>query len=522
MLVVSGPARKRAARHSRDISSGATAIHPFLHPNAEIVEGPGGPRLAGTALTRAIAARAGVLAGLGVGRGDRVALAHGRGASFLVDLFAVWQRGANALGLSPGMAPAEKVNVAATLRPAAWIGEAPPSGPLSLAPQGLGELASAGPEGSMPDEGATLDEVALDEVALVLATSGTTAQPKGVVLTHRALAARLALNVAHIGAGDLARGLVILPLHFGHGLIGNALSVLAAGGRLVVWPDAGPRGLSRLGETVAAEGITFLSSVPAHWQVVLKTSAPPPAGILRRVHVGSAPLASTLWESIVAWCGTRRVVNMYGITECANWIAGASAENEDLGDGLVGRAWGGRLAVRDETGRLRASGRGEVAVASPSLMQGYLDQPEATAAALRGGWFMTGDLGEIDGDGRLRLVGRLKHEINRAGVKIPAEEIDLLLERHPDVAEACAFGLPDPLFGETVAAAVVGRGAQLDAAALRRWCADRIRADAVPSRLYVLEQLPRTDRGKLNRDRVREACLAAAAAPAPDAGPSGR
>lgn len=461
------------------------------------------------------------LAAAGVQAGDRVALAHGRGASFLVDLFAVWRQRAIALGLSPAMAPEEKANVAATLRPAAWIGEAPPAGPLAIDPQGLQDCAAS--DAAVPGTGsASGDSPSLDDVALVLATSGTTAQPKGVALTHRALAARLALNVAHIGAPDLARGLVILPLHFGHGLIGNALSVLAAGGRLVVWPDAGPRGLARLGEVVAAERITFLSSVPAHWQVVLKTSPPPPPGVLRRIHVGSAPLARELWEAIIAWCGTRRVVNMYGITECANWIAGASAEEDAPEDGLVGRAWGGRLALRDEAGRLQASGRGEVAVGSPALMQRYLDQPEATAAALQGGWFMTGDLGEIDAEGRLRIVGRLKHEINRAGVKIPAEEVDLLLERHPDVAEACAFALPDPLFGETVAAAVVGRGGSPDPAALRRWCAERIRADAVPTRLYVLEELPRTDRGKLNRDRVRQACLARAGDKAAGGGAPGR
>lgn len=452
----------------------------------------------------AIAARAAELAALGVGEGQRVALAHGRGASFLVDLFAIWRCGGIALGLSPAMAAEEKRNVAATLAPQAWIGDAAPDGPLAVAPRSLAELAGSRPPAEPPAA-----VTPLDAAGLILATSGTTAQPKGVVLSHRALAARVALNLAAIGTADLRCGLVILPLHFGHGLIGNALSVLAAGGRLVVWPDAGPRGLARLGETIGQEGITFLSSVPAHWQLVLKSAAKPPPGCLRRVHVGSAPLSAALWRSIVDWAGTRRVVNMYGITECANWIAGASAEEQEPEDGLVGRAWGGRLAVRDASGRLLAKGRGEVAVGSPSLMQGYLNQSEATDAALVGGWFLTGDVGEIDAAGSLRVVGRLKHEINRAGVKIPAEEIDLLLERHPEVAEACAFALPDPLFGEVVAAAVVGREGGLDSRKLRRWCEERIRADAVPTRLFMLERLPRNERGKLNRDRVRDACLAA-------------
>jgi acyl-CoA synthetase (AMP-forming)/AMP-acid ligase II len=113
----------------------------------------------------------------------------------------------------------------------------------------------------------------------------------------------------------------------------------------------------------------------------------------------------------------------------------------------------------------------------------------------------------------LRLVGRTKHEINRGGIKIPAEEVDALLERHPDVVEACAFALPDALSGETVAAAIVLEiTAQADRDAIRSWCETMIRRDAVPSKLFVLPVLPRTDRGKLNRDVVRQACLDAESA----------
>lgn len=147
-------------------------------------------------------------------------------------------------------------------------------------------------------------------------------------------------------------------------------------------------------------------------------------------------------------------------------------------------------------------------VATPALMQGYFEQPELTARAIAGGWFATGDIGEIDGDGRIRIVGRLKHEINRAGVKIPAEEIDLLLERHPQVREACAFALADAVLGELVAVAVVAADQNaIDRDAIKDWCAQHIRREAVPARIFVLDELPRTDRGKLNRDRVRAACL---------------
>jgi len=480
---------------------GDCVIEALLAPGAALSDGPGGVTLGRDALLAALRQRARSLAEAGAGRGRRVALQHGRGAGFLIDLLALWQLGAVAVCLSPSLTPGERERVAATLAPVLWVADKGPGGLPLLPPADPAGLAGADdPGGALP----TLD---LDSVAAILATSGTTATPKGVVHTHRSLRARLALNVAAIGPADLAVGLTLLPMHFGHGLIGNSLTVLAGGGRLVAWPEPGLDGYARLGATIAAEGITFMSSVPALWQVVLRTAKPPRPGILRRVHVGSAPLGAGLWQQIIDWSGTARVVNMYGITETANWIGGHSAEESPPEDGLVGRPWGGALALRDAVGRLTREGRGEVLAATPALMQGYLDQPALTAAVLEGGWFATGDIGEFDAAGRLRLVGRLKHEINRAGIKVPAEEIDLLLERHPQVAEACAFGLPDPVFGEVVAAAFVARDAALDPAELKRWCEGRIRREALPARLFRLDSLPRNERGKLVRAAVRARCL---------------
>ena len=438
-------------------------------------------------------ARAGALAEAGVAPAQPIALAGGN-AQVLVDLFALWQLGATALLLPDSLTAPERAQVQATLAPAGWIGAAPATG-RALA----GGVTGRGSTAALPD----LD---LDRPALILATSGTTAAPKAVVLTHRALLARIALNLEAIPAAALQRTLAPLPLHFGHGLIGNSLTALAAGATLVAWPAPGLGGLARLGPTIERLGITFLSSVPALWQVALKASPPPPPGLLRRVHVGSAPLPLSLWERIAAWAGTRQVWNVYGITEAANWIAGAALA-EDAGEGCVGRPWGGRLALRDESGRLQSQGSGEVMVSSPALMQGYLGQEQESRQALAGGWLATGDLGRIGPDGRLVLVGRLKHEINRAGIKVPAEEIDLLLARHPAVEEACAFALPDPVLGEAVAVAVVARSPGVETAALIAWCTERIRREAVPARIFLLDALPRNERGKVQRALVRQRCL---------------
>ena len=155
-----------------------------------------------------------------------------------------------------------------------------------------------------------------------------------------------------------------------------------------------------------------------------------------------------------------------------------------------------------------SSGEGELLLRPPALMNGYFRRPDLTAAVMRDGWFSTGDIGRIDHEGFIRLTGRLKHEINRGGMKVSPEEIDLLLERHDGVLEACAFGLPDEIAGEVVAVAVkLDDQGELSAEDLRRWCIERIRRECVPERWFIVDQIPKTDRGKINRDTVRETCL---------------
>jgi acyl-coenzyme A synthetase/AMP-(fatty) acid ligase len=350
-----------------------------------------------------------------------------------------------------------------------------------------------------------------DRAALILFTSGTTGEPKGVVHSFASLGARIELNLAQIPAADLARTLCGLPTHFGHGLIGNCLTALAAGGVVHLMGERLSRVPLEAGALIDAHDISFMSSVPTLWKVALKTSKPPVKRTLRRLHVGSAPLAAPLWRSIQEWAGIAAVVNMYGITETANWIAGADPRQTPIEDGLVGTMWGGRAAVLDGEGRRSATGEGEIVVATPSLMKGYWAREDLTAQVLRDGWYLTGDSGHIDSQGVIRLRGRRKDEINRAGMKVQPAEIDMLLERHPDVAEACCFGLPDEILGEKVAVAVRPvPGAAFDSEALRQWCRTRLHAGAVPERWFEVAEIPKTERGKIKRDAVMRFCLAQA------------
>ena len=184
-------------------------------------------------------------------------------------------------------------------------------------------------------------------------------------------------------------------------------------------------------------------------------------------------------------------------------MAGASSRIDGIADGFVGRTWGCAAAVVDDNGVVQATGDGEIAVQSPSLMSGYLNRPDLTAAVLRDGWFHTGDRGSVDEHGRIWLRGRLKEEINRAGSKVQPAEIDMLLESHPAVAEACTFGIPDPVSGEAVGAAIrLVKGATADPSTLQIWCRNQAHRAIVPERWFIVDAIPHNARGKVDRAAV--------------------
>jgi len=457
----------------------------------------------GGRLAMEVERRAVMLGRQGVGRKTCILLHRVSEPEFFADLFAAWRLGACVACTNPGLSRDELVNVARFISASILVAR---SGTVAgVADLPLVHTDETAPAGAAPSPSAG---GSLDDPALILFTSGTTGTPKGVVHTFRSLLARVALNRAYIGDAALARTLCLLPPHFGHGLIGNCLTPLLAGQRLVLAPGMDMKRAAALGGIIDRNGITFMSSVPALWRVALKVAGPPKPGSLSRIHVGSAPLSAELWNRIIDWAGTRNVVNMYGITETANWVAGGSAMEFAPEDGLIGRAWGGSLGVICDDGQLRAEGEGELVVQTPSLMQGYYQLPELTAAVLRNGWFHTGDIGRIDAFGVVRLTGRRKHEINRAGVKIHPEDIDLLLERHPDVVESCTFGIPDDISGEIVGIAIkLEADSNATIEALREWCRSRLRREAVPERWFLVTEIPKTDRGKVNRADVMRRCM---------------
>ena len=279
---------------------------------------------------------------MNIGRGSLVGILHNGSAHFFADLFATWMVGATAACLDSLLTDAELEIITGFAKPAVLLVNRTTRAVKLSTPVAELETSPAA------DLNITSD-FHPDDPALVLFTSGTTGNPKGVVLTFRALLARISANVGVIGSAALGRTLVALPTHFGHGLIGNSLTPFMNGGEIVLHP-LGASLASNLGRIIDDHRISFMSSVPALWHLAKSHSHPPTRGSLMRVHVGSAPLSEQLWSEIAAWSAAE-VVNCYGLTETANWIAGASSKLDGIAEGLMGRSWGSTIAVRDDEGQ---------------------------------------------------------------------------------------------------------------------------------------------------------------------------
>jgi acyl-CoA synthetase (AMP-forming)/AMP-acid ligase II len=201
------------------------------------------------------------------------------------------------------------------------------------------------------------------------------------------------------------------------------------------------------------------------------------------------------------------VLEAYGMTEASHQMSSNPLPPDPRFPGSVGRGTGVDIAIFDGAGRALTAGEaGEVVIRGPNVMHGYENNPQANADSFVNGWFRTGDQGTLDDTGYLRLISRIKELINRGGEKIAPREIDEVLESHPAVKEAVAFGVPHPTWGEEVAAAVV-LIAPATEKELLAYARNRLADFKVPKRLYLVESIPRTPTGKVQRRFVAESFI---------------
>jgi len=455
--------------------------------------------------------------------GDRVMILHGNNIHFVADLFGVWMLGACAVCVDSGIGRAEyqKLLDLCKIRAVIFKGDFPEK--LEEL-RGLANLVDSEERQEHREDTSVpiFPPHSLDSEALILYTSGSTGDPKGVVHTFRTLQTKWFALESYVPLDNCENTLCLLPTHFGHGLICNCLYPLVHGKHLVFYPKFDMVILSKLDRILERHKITFMSSVPALWKLVLMTCKPPPSNSLREVHIGSAPLSKELWSQVQEWTQIKRVWNTYGITETGSWVAGTSRDEVEPETGLIGIGWDCEIRVSpidnegastqpfsNEPPVCPQGEKGYVWLSTPCTMKEYLDREDLTRQVIFGSWFFTGDIGYIDAKGQLFLVGRVRNEINKGGIKISAEEIDLILEKHPAIFEACSFSVEDPVLGENVGVALVfnsgiDRFPTLNE--LMEWTSTMLSDYKVPAIWYCVGEIPKTSRGKIKRTDVAAAC----------------
>jgi acyl-CoA synthetase (AMP-forming)/AMP-acid ligase II len=348
------------------------------------------------------------------------------------------------------------------------------------------------------------DEKAQEDIALILHTSGTTSRPKRVPLAHQNLltSARNVAQTYQLTAADVS--LCVMPLFHVHGLVASTLATFATGGTVVVPPKFNPLSFW---STVREHRATWYSAVPTIHQVLVsrsKGNRPPGAEQLRFIRSCSASLTPQLMSDMEAAFGAP-VLEAYGMTEAAHQMASNPLPPAARKPGSVGCGTNVEIAILDEAGKqLPDETVGEVSIKGPNVFAGYEANVQANAESFSNGWFRTGDQGHLDREGYLTLVGRLKELINRGGEKISPREIDETLLTHHAVAEACCFGIPDRVYGESVAAAVVLKETATEKELIGH-CRSSLSDFKCPTTIYIMDAIPRTATGKIQRRNVAAA-----------------
>ena len=421
------------------------------------------------------------LAEEGIGQGSRVALGLEDPAGLVVALFGALKAGATVLPLNLRLAAGERERILA-----------------DFAPDRLIETIG-GDEARFPAV-----ETEPGDAAIVLYTSGSTGDPKGVLLSQAAVA--WALESWRVPVMDLSENdvsLSALPLAHSLGVFGSVLAPLLSGGSVAFLARFDP------GDALAAierHRATVFPGVATMFRRILDCPGLAGADLasLRYALSGAAPCP---WDLARQWrekTGTR-IVRGYGMTELFRPISYRAADPADLPD-AIGRAVPGvELRVVDDGGSALGAGEtGELWIASPARMTGYLGRPDETEAVFEGEWFRTGDLASLSPEGYVRIVGRKKDMILRGGYTVAPGEVEAVLMTHPAVAEAAVIGIPDDDLGEDIAAFVsLKRPGAAAAEDIVAFCRGRMAGYKYPRHVRIEPALPKGPAGKVLKARLR-------------------
>jgi long-chain acyl-CoA synthetase len=472
---------------------------------------------------------AGLFAERGVAMGDRVVIASRDDAEAALLLVGLIANGVTAILLDPDTPQARAEALIAKARPALVLADraliagwaladtahplieiAPRSGRSGLIGSLLGKKATSEGLAAALEAATPRDPPAVippEILAYILFTSGTTREPKGVCISHGALFSHLATLTRLYGWNEDSRILNTLMLSHADGSVQGPLAAFVTGATVHRPARFEVGTIERLLDAVYQLRITHMIVVPTMLALFVRLAEAQrdafQGGDFRMMGSCGGQLEADLWARAEALFGVQ-ILNLYGLTETVSGGVVALPPTAPDKYGRIGRPVDCEARIVQETGELLL--RGDL------LMSGYFDEPGLTDEVLRDGWLHTGDLARCDADGDYWIIGRKKSVIIRGGLNVHPEEVAEVLNACPAVRDSIAFGLADKDWGEIVVALVAADKATAEVELLA-WCAERLEPRKVPSRIRIVEDLPKGRSGKVMLEAARELFAVASGAP---------
>ncbi|MFD4459082.1 FadD3 family acyl-CoA ligase [Nocardia sp. NPDC058480] len=449
----------------------------------------GALRLSFTELAARVRRAAGALAAAGIGKGDRVALWAPNSAEWMIAAFGVLTAGAVLVPVNTRFKAGEAADVIRRSGAKAVLVE---QGFLGTDYTGVTEVPVFDLKSGFLDSGEPFEcAVAGTDVADIIFTSGTTGRPKGVTMNHRQTLRLYAewCDLADLRQGD--RYLIVNPFFHTFGYKAGLVAALIRGATVLPVPVFD---VETVLDLVERERVTMLPGPPTLYHALLEAKGSRDLSSLRAAVTGAADIPVELIRRIAQELPFRSIMTGYGLTEAGTATASRPGDSFEQIATTVGQPCDGV--------EVRIAEDSEVLVRGYSVMLGYLDDPDATAATIDpDGWLHTGDLGELDIDGRLRIVGRKKDMFIVGGFNAYPAEIEGFLLEHPAVTQAAVVGVPDERLGQVGRAYVVAK-AEVTEDELIAWSRDRMAGYKVPRSVRFLDALPLNATGKVMKDQL--------------------
>lgn len=478
-----------------------------------------GRRLTNAALADRVNALAAGLAGLGIGRGDVVALLLHNSTEFLETTLAVNKVGGIFMPLNHRLAPPEWAYILNHAGAKAMVTESEFVGGLAAISGDLPELETTILVNAGDHPGVVYEELigtnsgvwtatadcGPDDIQRLMYTSGTTSRPKGVPLSHGNVLWKIFGHIVELGLTSQDRTLMAGPMYHVGAFDLPGMGTFYVGGSLVIMPKFDAEALVNC---IQAEMPTNVWLAPAMLNAVLQlphldsfdTSS------VRFITNGGEKMPVSIIEKVLANFPNAWLADSYGLTETVSGDTLLDREHVIMKLGSVGKP-SAHLAiriVRDDGADAALDELGEILLKGPKVFAGYWKDPDATAAAFVDGWFKTGDVGRLDSDGYLYIEDRRKDMIISGGENIATPEIERVLYQHPAILEAAVIGVPDSRWGEVPKAIVVLRpGRTTNAEDLIAYCATQLARFKVPRTVEFIDSLPRTPSGKVLKRELR-------------------